>query len=286
MEHTNPELVGRWAQGERCRRAIVDAAAVLEGRCELLAFKGVHLAQLDDLPRRWSVDADAVVLGASPRDAAALLATNGWRIAPLSTMGTAMALHPRTNIPVDLHRGPLPLGLGAMSAASLHRRATPATGALSGVLLPDPLDAMCIALAHHAKDGFGTTHGHGQAHQDLELLEQRYALRPDNLLARLYEHRLRRIALLSFEALQREQPRWGAWLEHCALGEAERRATRALVDWILSRRPAARYLVPFLVRATADSRRDAVRGVAACSIVFAHDWAQHAWFRWRGHGEV
>jgi hypothetical protein len=183
-------------------------------------------------------------------------ASNEWSAKVLSRTG------PRGGN-VDLHRLPLPLFFGAMRSSEIRRRARRHPAFDNQVLVPDPDDAACMAVAHFVKDCLGLREGHGALSSDMDLLAERGRVRPEGLARRLRTHRLRRVGLVAFTALTDVEPRWQDWVDALRPSRTERVGTRAAVD-ILRRHTAAHPDMAFLlVRALGDDVTQGALGAAA-----------------------
>lgn len=274
---TDPVLV--WAQAERERLAVTtlgeDLAAV---DIEFMVFKGIHLAfAIAPSPDfRLCLDADVLL---APNDferaAARLRALSTWSVDD-GNWSTYGALHVPTGAYVDLHRIPLPPRFGRFDVAAARARARTLERAFGPhVLVPDPLDAAALAVAHHAKDLFGVT-GHGKLASDLRLLERHGGVTPRALSVRLAEHGLRRVGLVVFshladratEVVRAEgepdggAPSWAEYQGACAssafeAGLASRFAAR--LASVAARAPRLGFL---MVRAVADRPADGATSLA------------------------
>jgi len=180
-----------WAYAEKCRRALQKVASVLApAGISILAFKGIHLAH-EVAPEPWNRplgDADAVVLNSSFRGAVALVRARSEMSVLSSGAGSCILNYEGGR--VDLQRRILPDFFGRLDSAVVMDRATRATQLGQNVLVPDPADAACIAIAHFVKDLCGRVAA-PRLVGDLDLLQRRCGLTPQSLWDRLKLRELR-----------------------------------------------------------------------------------------------
>ncbi len=259
---TDP-TVRDWIRAELARDAL---RALAEGLASVgvtvAVVKGVHLAfAVEDAPwRRALSDADAVVVQGSHRAALRWARQSGaWRVRR-DDWSTAMLVNERGHS-VDLHRRPLPAFFGRLDAEALARRARPMPEVFGPhVLVPDPLDAAALAIAHFVKDKCGAF-APVRVDADLDALSRRAQLGPSALAERLAEHGLRRVGLVAFASLARREPRWTEWGDALAPSRAER-AWASFVSARLARSGPSTRAGAFLLSRTIG---DSPRAIAACA---------------------
>jgi hypothetical protein len=255
MPLPSAEQVECWATGERCRAALLALAAELAPLgIELLAIKGVYVAfVLADEPwARGMLDADAIVVrGSFARAIDRVRASPAFEIVCDDWSTKTIAHRPSAGI-IDLHRLALPPGFGRVSLLALRARARKLPDVFGPhLLVPDAIDAAAFAIANYVKDIVGRK-GHGRLALDLDHLVTRAGLAPAPLAARLTEQGLRRVGVVAFTALARDDARWLPWLDACVRSRTERRAARAVVA-ALHRLVDRHYELAFLlVRSIAD----------------------------------
>lgn len=213
-----PAEIGGWLHLQRLRTAAVAFARATPGPVVAIKGLGLHFAWGG---RQRMNDADVVVRHGFRRYVDAALASGAFtlRYDNYSTQG----IHHTLGGTLDVHRAAFPPFWGNFSNSALFRRARPCP-ALQPLLVPDPVDALIIALGNHVKDCLGAPRmGHGPTVvcADVDTLAGQ-GVTPRELVARAEEHGVRRIAALGCHSLL-ESGLSKRWLDafHCSRLELE-----------------------------------------------------------------
>lgn len=270
----------RWLNAELLRQALIDAAVALapEG-IELMAVKGTYLVYAlgVDATARTMLDADAVVVRGSFGLAVRTLSSSGEWTAHEGWSSKVLArTAPRRGV-IDLHRTALPPFFGRMRSSTLRRRGRRHPAFEGRLLVPEPYDAACLAIAHYVKDCLGAK-GHGGLARDLEWIAERGGIDPTGLAARLSEHGLRRVGLVAFAALG-EGRRWAPWLDALSPTRVERVAIPAVVAAIRLAAPQHYSFAFLLARTLGDDVGTSACGFAATAARLMRDRIQRPWRR-------
>lgn len=263
-----------WATLEIARAAVMAMAQELApAGIELLIIKGVYLNFVAaPAPGYRSVaDADAVVVAGSFVRATEVLRRSQHWTCTSDDWSTKTYGWRHGEAHIDLHRLPLPLRFGRVRNAVLRQHATLRPEIFGPhVLVPDALDAATISIGNYVKDSLGAV-GHGLLARDLGMQIARGDLDADALAQRLRAHGARRIALVAFTALARQDSSWCEWLEALKPRVLERRAASAIVSWLgrhAARHPDAAFM---LVRSIADRPLDSALGFQLTALRLARD---------------
>ncbi|MBK6533384.1 MAG: nucleotidyltransferase family protein [Deltaproteobacteria bacterium] len=221
-----------WATQMQAGRMVRRVAEALAPHVRVMPVKGVLLGRTfyDDLADRTLSDCDVVVVGASARDAAAMLVDRGFRVVRWSNDPNVVDLrHP--DLPgmyLDVHARPLPVGFGPVTSAWLAEGAREdATLFAAPVLIPDDRRLLVHLLGNIQRDHVFRAHAHTAEDVARVLARSPYAI--DAFAEVIGEARLR---VGSWSALRWVEARTGsdraaALCEALRLSAGERRWARA-----------------------------------------------------------
>jgi Uncharacterised nucleotidyltransferase len=282
MDRTAPNAVG-WVHAQVLRQAVVDAAAALERTgVELMVVKGAYLVHVlgIDPAARPMLDVDAIVVRGSFDEATHSLTASGDWVAYEGWSSKTLAQTGDRRGVLDLHRTALPLFFGRIRLSALRRRGNRHHAFDGRVLVPDPCDAACLAVAHYVKDCLGAK-GHGGLARDLGWIAERTGMAPADLASRLNEHGLRRIGIVGLTALG-PNARWAPWLDALTPTRKERATAVRIVKALRALAPRHPDVAFLVVRSLGDRPATSACGFAATAAKLARDQLQRARRRFSG----
>jgi len=257
---TRAEDVWLWRAAELRRELLQKMAEALGSHgIQLVAVKGIHFAFVF-APEPWyrpMDDADAYVPGGAFSRAVSLLRNDVGLVVNVSYGSASVASSTHPDIHVDLNRWLLPPFFGSIPEGELIARTWRKTAIGDDVLVPDPVDAAALVIAHFAKDGLPLERV-GRVRLDLGLVSENARVTPEKLAARLQEWRLRRRGLLALSALAACDDWFVCWRDAFGGSRFERSLAEACAIRVSQFRSRAPGAAASVVAAFGDSAANSV----------------------------